>query len=103
MAHKCDAGGTYSSILVSAVTQGLDVAALRQVAVTGRSPQDAVVAGAGVPKAQAEVLARALLSYKPPAGAGVSSMMERITGFAPAKPEDYAALRESLAFEAEPP
>ena len=100
VAHKCDAGGTYSSILVSAVTQGVDVAALRQVAVTGRSPQDAVVAGAGVPKEQADALARALLSYKPPAGAGLNSMMERITGFAPAKPEDYAVLRESLGSEA---
>jgi len=98
--HKCEAGGTYSGVFASAVTQGVDVSVLRQVAVTGRSPQDAVVAGAGVPKAEAELLQRALLSYKPPTGAGVASMMERITGFALARPEDFAALREVIASEA---
>jgi serine/threonine-protein kinase len=100
LAHKCDAGGTYSGVLVSAVTQGVDVAALRQVAVTGRSPQDAVVAGPGVPKAEAEALKKALLSYKPAEGSRVTSMLEHITGFVPARPEDYAALREVLAAEA---
>ena len=97
--HKCEAGGTYSGAFASAVTQGVDVTSLRQVAVTGRSPQDAMVAGAGVPKAEIEALQRALLSYKPPAANALT--MERITGFAAARPEDFAALREVLA--AEPP
>ena len=96
--HKCEAGGTYSGAFASAVTQGVDVTSLRQVAVTGRSPQDAMVAGAGVPKAEIEALQRALLSYKPPAVNGLT--MERITGFAAARPEDFAALREVLASEA---
>lgn len=56
LAHKWEAGGTYSGVISSAVTQGVDVSALRQVAVTGRSPQDAVVAGAGVPAAEATKL-----------------------------------------------
>ena len=57
LAHKCEAGGTYSGVFASAVTQGVDVSVLRQVAVTGRSPQDAVVAGPGVPKAEADAAA----------------------------------------------
>lgn len=103
LAHRCDVGGTYSGAFASAVTQGVDVSALRQVAVTGRSPQDAIVAGAGVSKAEAELLQRALLSYHPPSGAGVTSMMERITGFAAARPEDFAVLREVIAAEAGTP
>jgi eukaryotic-like serine/threonine-protein kinase len=97
LAHKCEAGATYSGAFASAVTQGVDVSSLRQVAVTGRSPQDAVVAGAGVPKTEFEALQRALLSYKPPAANGVT--MERITGFTAARPEDFAALRELLTTE----
>ncbi len=99
LAHKCEAGGTYSGMFASAVTQGVDVASLRQVAVTGRSPHDAIVAGAGVSTQEVELLQRALLSYHPPTGAGVNSMMERITGFAIARPEDFAALREAISTE----
>lgn len=94
---KCAAGGTYSGAFVNAVTQGIDVSILQQIAITGRSPQDTIVAGPQVPASEVAAMKRALFSFKPPAEAGAS--IERISGFVEPSPDDYATLREVLAVE----
>jgi phosphate/phosphite/phosphonate ABC transporter binding protein len=92
---RCHAGATYSAALLNAATQGVESSGLRQVAITGRAPQDSIVAGPVVTPQEAEALLRALLRYRPPgdrpAGAGT---VERISGFASARSEDYASVRE---------
>jgi phosphate/phosphite/phosphonate ABC transporter binding protein len=97
---KCQAGATYTAALLTAVTQGIDVTMLRQVAITGHSPQDSIVAGPNVAAADADALLQALLRYHPPsdrpAGSGA---MERISGFTVARPEDYASVRELVRLE----
>lgn len=101
LAGRCQAGATYSGALLNAVTQGVEVSGLRQVALTGHSPQDAIVAGPAVPpEARAKVL-EALRSYRPPAGH--PGAVERISGFVPARPEDYASVRELVQLEAPAP
>ncbi|MFO0597670.1 MAG: serine/threonine-protein kinase [Myxococcaceae bacterium] len=96
-AGKCAAGATYSAALLNAVTQGVEALGLRQIAITGHSPQDSIVAGPGVPAKDAQRLLDALLGYKPPADrpAGTGSV-ERISGFVAARPQDYASVREML-------
>jgi serine/threonine-protein kinase len=100
---RCQAGATYSSALLTAVTQGIDVSGLRQVAITGHTPQDTIVAGPMVPTAEAEALLQAVLSYRPPGEHVGAGTMERISGFVPSKPEDYASVRELVAAEAAGP
>ncbi len=95
---KCQAGATYSAALLSAVTQGVDATGLRQVAITGHAPQDAIVAGPSVKEADATAVLKALLSYKPPADQP-AGMMERISGFVSARPEDYASIRELVELQ----
>jgi phosphonate transport system substrate-binding protein len=95
---RCQAGATYSAALLNAVSQGVEAGALRQVAVTGHSPQDSIVAGPTVPAKDAAELLHSLLDYKPPADLPTNSV-ERISGFVAAKPEDYASVRELLELE----
>ncbi|MBM4379013.1 MAG: phosphate/phosphite/phosphonate ABC transporter substrate-binding protein, partial [Deltaproteobacteria bacterium] len=100
---RCEAGATYSAALLNAVTQGVDVTGLRQVAITGRAPQDSVVAGPKVPAPLSEQLRQALLSYHPPADRpGGTGSVERISGFVAVRPEDYAQVRELMAPPAPP-
>ncbi|MEN9796570.1 MAG: phosphate/phosphite/phosphonate transporter substrate-binding protein [Pseudomonadota bacterium] len=97
---RCQAGATYSAAQSNAVKQGVDVSALRQVAITGHAPQDGVVAGPTVSTADAAGLRQALLSYRPPRGqAGSKGGMERISGFVTARAEDYASIRALLELE----
>jgi ABC-type phosphate/phosphonate transport system substrate-binding protein len=92
---KCAAGATYSAALLNAVTQGVEAIGLRQVAITGHSPQDSIVAGPKVPEREGKKLLDALLTYKPPADRPTGSgSVERISGFVAAKPQDYASVRE---------
>ena len=98
LAGKCQAGATYSGALLNAVTQGVEVSGLRQVALTGHSPQDAIVAGPKVPAEASAKLLEALRSYKPKAD-HLEGSVERISGFVPARPEDYASIRELVELE----
>ena len=103
-ARKCEAGGTYQGAFVNAVTQGVDVSMLRQIAITGRSPQDTLVAGPAASKKDIEAFKAALFTFAPQAGRPGESLgtIERITGFAPVKPEDFTALREMMDAEGAP-
>jgi phosphonate transport system substrate-binding protein len=101
---RCQAGATYSAALLNAVTQGVDVTGLRQVAITGHAPQDSISAGPGVAPPLAAQLLQALLSYHPPPGRpGGTGSVERISGFVTVKSDDYAAVRELLEPPPPPP
>jgi len=102
-AGKCEAGGTYQGAYVNAVTQGVDVSTLRQIAVTGRAPQDTLVAGPAASEEEAEALKKALFSWKPSRAAEAQGTIERVSGFAEVKPEDFASLREMIDAEDAPP
>jgi phosphate/phosphite/phosphonate ABC transporter binding protein len=94
--RKCDAGGTYSGAFISAVTQGVNPASLRQLAITGRAPQDTIAAAPLVDKGDLDLVTRALFAFNPQAETGkpVLGSIEMVTGFGPVKTEDYADLRE---------
>ena len=97
---RCQAGGTYSGAFLNAVSQGIEVSTLRQIAITGRSPQDTIVAGPAVSKSELDALKVALFAFKP--AGGESGSIERVTGFVEASPGDYAALRELISLEDAP-
>lgn len=97
----CDVGATYSDAYRSAERAGIPVARLRVLHVTGRCPQDALVAG---PAASAEDRTRmkeALLHFDPMMHLGLPAVgrVQRITGFAPADDAAYNGLRAMLAAE----
>ncbi len=98
-AGKCEAGGTYQGAFVNAVTLGVDVSRLRQIAITGRSPQDTVVAGPGVSPADATAMQQALYSFDPTAHGGHLGTIERVSGFTEVEEQDFAALRELVKTE----
>jgi phosphate/phosphite/phosphonate ABC transporter binding protein len=94
--RKCDAGGTYSGAFISAVTQGVNPASLRQLAITGRAPQDTIAAAPLVDKGDLELVTRALFAFDPKDETGQAALgsIEMVTGFGPVKSDDYAVLRE---------
>jgi phosphate/phosphite/phosphonate ABC transporter binding protein len=98
-AGVCDAGAVYSGGYLAADRAGVPVQRLRQLALTGRSPQDAVCAG---PKLTPEVrgkLKRALLTYDGKQHGSMQGNVERISGFAPVREADYDNVRAALRLD----
>jgi phosphate/phosphite/phosphonate ABC transporter binding protein len=91
----CDAAGTYSGAWLGADRAGIQVGRLRVLGLTGRSPQDAMVAGPDTHETERAAIKAALLSFENPGAVGV----ERITGYVDAVDPMYDALREALAEE----
>jgi phosphonate transport system substrate-binding protein len=87
----CDAAATYNGGYLAADRAGVPVARTRQLALTGRSPQDALVAAASVPEAERERIRRALFEYKPKKREDTRA--ERVSGFAPISDRDYDRVR----------
>ncbi len=89
--HKCDVAGTHSASYTTADQRGVPVSQLRILAITGRTPHDAIVGRGDDPELEAGV-AEALLALDPKADVGTDQIGagERITGFSPA-PADYAS------------
>ncbi len=90
-AELCEAACTYSGGWLGGDRAGLPVGNLRVLALTGRSPQDAMVANPQVEPEQRELLRDALLSFEDPGAQGV----ERITGYTFGGDEVYDTLREA--------
>jgi serine/threonine-protein kinase len=86
----CDAAATYNGGYLAADRAGIPVASTRQLALTGRSPQDALVAGPSVPPAERERIRRALFEFKP---TRADTRAERVSGFAPISDRDYDRVR----------
>ncbi len=95
-AGVCDAGAVYSGGYLAADRAGVPVQRLRQLAMTGRSPQDAVCAGPKVPVAFRQQLKKILLTYDGKKHGSMSGRVERISGFAPIRDADYDNVRAAL-------
>lgn len=95
-AGVCDAGAVYSGGYLAADRAGVPVQRLRQLALTGRSPQDAVCAGPKLAAGVRTQLKRALLTYDGKKHGSMDSKVERISGFAPIRDADYDNVRAAL-------
>ncbi len=97
-AGLCDAGATYSSAYRTADRAGISVGRMRVLAVTGRSPNDAVCAGASARPEDSALLKRALLAFNPERDLGVPLLgkVERVSGFVAVDDSSYTALRKAL-------
>ena len=95
---RCDAGGTYSGAWQTAAEAGVPVASVRQLAVTGRTPHDALSVGPSATDPTTADLRRALLAFHPQehAGQAVVGTVERISGFADLGDGHYDKLRQAL-------
>jgi ABC-type phosphate/phosphonate transport system substrate-binding protein len=92
----CDAGAVYSGGYLAADRAGVPVQRLRQIAITGRSPQDTVCAGPNMSDEDKLKIRTALLAFDGKKAGATEGRVERISGFAPAKDSDYDALREAI-------
>lgn len=97
-ADVCPAGATYSGGYLAADRAGIKVARTRQLAITGRSPQDMVVASPTAPSADRAALGAALLALDPKKSLGQETVgvLERISGFTVPRLADYDALEKLL-------
>lgn len=98
---KCQAAGTYSGAYLSASRSGVNVAPLRVLLITGRTPQDTMVAGSAVSKDDIQLVREALLAFDPMRLYGQPSIgvYEKISGFTVPALSDFASLREALQNE----
>ncbi len=99
----CDVGGTYSGAYTSASNADVSVSRMRVIEVTGRSPQDSIVAAPGTPEEDVTLLKNALMAFSPKREYGTDNLgqFEKISGFAPANDKDFDALRKALAHGAD--
>ncbi|OGQ13763.1 MAG: hypothetical protein A2138_14700 [Deltaproteobacteria bacterium RBG_16_71_12] len=95
-AGVCEAGAVYSGGYLAADRAGVPVQRLRQLAMTGRSPQDTVCAGPKLTPAMRARLKKALLTYDGKKHGNMSGSVERISGFAPIRDSDYDNVRAAL-------
>lgn len=102
LAGKCDVGGVYSGVYQTAPTSGVQTARLRVLGVTGRVPQDSITAGPRTPEADRRLVEAALLAFNPKVHLGGAALgtLEKISGFAKGRDEDYSSIRAALEEEA---
>jgi len=100
-AGKCDAAAVYSGAYLAARQQGIAVGRLRVLAITGRVPQDALVAAPDMPAEQVKALRSALLRFDPQRDidAGRIGDVLYITGFADFQAADFDAIAEAAERE----
>jgi phosphate/phosphite/phosphonate ABC transporter binding protein len=94
----CDAGATYSGGYLAADRSGIAVGKARQILLTGRSPQDVVVAAPSTPAADREALQKALLALDPKKELGQDTVgkIERVSGFVAPRLQDFEALEKAI-------
>ncbi|MCP4500614.1 MAG: PhnD/SsuA/transferrin family substrate-binding protein [Deltaproteobacteria bacterium] len=80
---KCDIGGTYSGAYLSAQSTGIRVSRLRQFGITGRVPQDTIVAAPGVDAKDVTLMADAFLEFdvQKELGRATVGSLERLSGY----------------------
>jgi serine/threonine-protein kinase len=95
---RCDAGATYSGGYLAADRAGIPVGRTRTLAITGRSPQDMIVAGRTASADDRTLLQRALLDVRPRADVGAETVgtLERISGFIAPRLADYDAIERAI-------
>jgi serine/threonine-protein kinase len=94
----CVAGATYSGGYLAADRAGVSVGGARVLMLTGRSPQDMVVAAPSTSADDRAVLQKALLALNPKKQLGTDAVgkLEKITGFAPPRLADFEALEKAI-------
>jgi phosphate/phosphite/phosphonate ABC transporter binding protein len=100
-AGKCDAAAVYSGAYLTARQQGIAVGRLRVLAITGRVPQDAMVAAPAMPAEDVKALRAALLRFEPRRDIDAGSIGEvlGITGFADFRGAEFDAIVEAAEQE----
>ncbi len=90
----CAGGATYSGAYLAADRAGIALGKVRQLMVTGRSPQDMVVASPTTSSADQALMAHALMAIDPKKSLGQDTIgvLERISGFSAPRLVDYEAL-----------
>jgi phosphate/phosphite/phosphonate ABC transporter binding protein len=101
MDGRCDVGGTFTAAYTTADEAGVNVAKLRVLAITGRTPHDAICAGPTTSLELEAKMRQALLDFDPQRDVGMAQLgsIERLTGFAPVTDSVYDDLRTALAAE----
>ncbi|MDP2342500.1 MAG: serine/threonine-protein kinase [Deltaproteobacteria bacterium] len=94
----CAAGATYSGGYLAADRAGVSVGRARVLLLTGRSPQDMVVAAPTTSADDRAILQKALLALDPQKELGSDAIgkLERISGFAPPRLADFEALEKAI-------
>lgn len=97
----CDAAATFSGAWMTSEVTGLSPARFRVLAVTGRTPHDAVCAGPAADPAVTRRLTEALLSLDPPNDLGMVRIgeSERITGYVAVDDARWNDLRKAIQAE----
>ena len=95
---KCATAATYDGNVETAASYGIDTEALRTLAVTGATPNEAIVAGPDVDPVLASQLQEALLRFDPRAHAGVEFVggSQHISGFEAAQESAFDPIRAGL-------
>jgi len=98
---KCDVGGTFTAAYMTAGTKNIQSAKARVLAITGRTPHDAIIAAPGVDATLVSQLKAALLEFDPEREAGSTELgeVERITGFSEVNDEVFEPVRKALDAE----
>jgi ABC-type phosphate/phosphonate transport system substrate-binding protein len=104
-AGVCDAGGTYQGGYLAADHAGIPVAKIRSLLLSGRIPQDIIVASPTTSPTDVLRFEQALLSFDPKEQLGRDTLgkFERISGFQRPRIEEYEALRAAYLKEAPNP
>ncbi len=93
----CEAGATYSGGFLAADRAGVPVARVHQLAITGRTPQDAICATATLSDADKRKIKTALFEFDPKKAGTIGGRVERITGFSHTTDRDYDSVRQAIA------
>ena len=98
MAGVCVAGATYSGGYLAADRVGIPVGRARQLMLTGRSPQDVVVAAPSTSADDRALLQQALFDLNPKEQIHEDTIgkLERISGFCPPRLGDFEALEKAI-------
>ena len=98
----CMLGGVYGGAFTTADQAGINTARTRVLAVTGRTPHDAIVAGPGAPPELRKAMQAALLGFDSQEDLGLEMVgeVERLTTFLPPETELYERLQRAVEEEA---
>ena len=98
---RCDVGGTFTAAYMAAESVDIQSAQARVLAITGRTPHDAIVAGPNIPDDLTEQVRAALLNFDPMRESGKPALgqVERITGFSQVDDDVYEPVRKALDAE----
>ncbi len=104
LAGKCEAAAVYSGAFIAADRMDIPIGQLRQIAITGNVPQDPLVAGPTVGRADRASMRAALLAFDPMKELGIPRLgdTQRITAFQNGTDAHFDFLREIVADFEEP-